>query len=89
MRIRTFTADTTPAAMAMVRQEMGPDAVIIAVDQAANGHGVVVRAAFDQGDDPSCQAEGQAAAASLETRLEAFLRERLRPAFRTAHNSAA
>jgi flagellar biosynthesis protein FlhF len=89
MRIRTFTAHTTPAAIALVREEMGPDAVIISIDQTANGCGTLVRAAVD-GDPtdlaaPTCSLP----ALSAEARLEALLRERLRPAFRSAHKSAA
>lgn len=73
MRIRTFTAVTTQAAMALVRTEMGPAAVIIAVDQASNGNGVVVRAAVEEtpfSPEPTV-------AAPVEDRLEALLKARL------------
>jgi flagellar biosynthesis GTPase FlhF len=74
MRIRTFTAATTQAAMALVRNEMGPAAVIIAIDQAARGQGVVVRAAVDD-DLPA--AAPTAPMPPVEDRLEAFLKARL------------
>jgi flagellar biosynthesis GTPase FlhF len=70
MRIRTFTAATASAAMALVRSEMGDAAVIIAVDQAGNGHGVVIRAAVDENDTPP-------APLPVEDRLEAWLKARL------------
>jgi len=73
MRIRTFTAATTQAAMALVRNEMDPAAVIIAVDQAARGQGVIVRAAVD--DD--LPAAPTVATPPVEDRLEAFLKARL------------
>jgi flagellar biosynthesis GTPase FlhF len=73
MRIRTVTAATTQAAMALVRSEMGPAAVIIAVDQATNGHGVVVRAAVDE----TRLAPQPVARPPVEDRLEALLKARL------------
>jgi len=75
MRIRTFTAATTQAAMALVRNEMGPAAVIIAIDQAARGQGVVVRAAVD--DDLLPAAAPPLPTPPVEDRLEAFLKARL------------
>jgi flagellar biosynthesis GTPase FlhF len=74
MRIRTFTAATTQAAMALVRNEMGPAAVIIAIDQATRGQGVIVRAAVD---DDLLAAAPTVAAPPVEDRLEAFLKARL------------
>jgi len=73
MRIRTFTAATTSAAMALVRDEMGDAAVIIAVDQASNGHGVVVRAAVDEAETRPAPSPP----APVEDRLEAWLKARL------------
>jgi flagellar biosynthesis GTPase FlhF len=73
MRIRTFTAATTQAAMALVRNEMGPAAVIIAIDQATNGHGVVVRAAVEE----TSPAPSPVAPPPVEDRLEALLKARL------------
>jgi len=74
MRIRTFTAASTQAAMTLVRNEMGEAAVIIAVDQATNGRGVIVRAAID---DASGAAEPTPPERPIEDRLEALLRSRL------------
>lgn len=73
MRIRTFTAASTQAAMALVRNEMGPSAVIIAVDQAARGQGVVVRAAIDE----TAPNVDPAIPLPVEDRLEALLKARL------------
>jgi hypothetical protein len=52
---------------------MGPTAVIIAVDQATKGHGVVVRAAVDE----TAPAPEPAAPPPVEVRLEALLKARL------------
>jgi len=46
MQLRTFIAKDMREALGQVRDEMGPDAVIIA-SQRAKGGGVMVRAAFD------------------------------------------
>jgi flagellar biosynthesis GTPase FlhF len=73
MRVRTFTAATAAAAMALVRSEMGDAAVIIAVDQASNGHGVVIRAAVDV----AATAPTPSPPLPVEDRLEASLRVRL------------
>ena len=75
MRICTYTAANTKEAIAKVRSEMGPTAVIISIDETANGRGVIVRAAADE------QASIEAAPAkplSIEERLEAFLTARLK-----------
>jgi flagellar biosynthesis GTPase FlhF len=75
MRIKTFTAPSASLAMALVRDDMGPAAVIIAVDQAANGHGVILRAAVDERAVPAPAAP---TALPVEARLEAFLKARLK-----------
>lgn len=69
MRIRTFTGRTASEAIALVRSELGEDAVILDVEDPRTGRGVVVRAA----------GEAQAPAASLppEARLEVMLRAAL------------
>lgn len=83
MRIRTFTADSARDAIELVRAEMGPHAIIIALDQAANGRGAVVRAAMDDAElapqaiQPALS-EAPVSAPSLEHRLEHLLRTRLR-----------
>lgn len=59
--------------MALVRTEMGPAAVIIAIDQATNGHGVVVRAAVEE----TSPAPASVAPQPVEDRLEALLKARL------------
>ena len=80
MRIRTFTADSAREAIDRVRAEMGADAVIIALDEAANGRGVIVRAAME-GDPPEIASaeptEPVSAMIEPERRLERLLLARL------------
>jgi len=51
MQLRTFLAKDMKAVLANVRQEMGPEAVIVASERAKSG-GVMVRAALDHCDAP-------------------------------------
>jgi flagellar biosynthesis protein FlhF len=51
MQLRTFLAKDMKEALAAVRNEMGPDAVIVA-SQAAKGGGVMVRAALEEPEPP-------------------------------------
>jgi flagellar biosynthesis protein FlhF len=53
MQLRTFVAKDMRDALTQVREEMGPDAVIVA-SQRATGGGVMIRAAFDA---PSANAD--------------------------------
>jgi len=50
MRLRRFTARTAADAMALVRRELGPDAVIISTETADNG-ATTVTAALENDDD--------------------------------------
>lgn len=59
MQLRTFLAKDMKAALASVRADMGPDAVIVASEKAKSG-GVMVRAALDSADNdvqPAAAAE--------------------------------
>ena len=47
MRLKSFTAESTQAAMRMVREALGADAVIVATERAADGRGVRVTAAVE------------------------------------------
>lgn len=82
MHIRTFTGDTAQTAMAKVRAEMGPDAVIIAVEETAKGGGVIVRAAVETNvaanDVEELDASDGAYALPSEERLTQLLKARLR-----------
>jgi flagellar biosynthesis protein FlhF len=49
MRLRNFTADTMLEAMALVRQALGPEAIIVSTEETASG-GVQVAAAIEQAD---------------------------------------
>src|SRR5260221_13625361 len=51
MRLRTFTARTMPEAMALVREQLGSEAIILSTAR-ANG-GISVTAALDQADAPA------------------------------------
>jgi len=65
MRLRTFTAGTLHEAMALVRREMGADAVIIATHDAPGG-GVEVRAAAERAARSAPREKPQAAIARRE-----------------------
>lgn len=71
MRIRTFTGRTAKEAITLVRATLGEDAVIVAIDEAANGRGVIVRAAGEDVAPPPASANPPT---SPEERLEALLR---------------
>jgi len=47
MRIRTFMAETMAEAMGQVRDELGPDAIIISTSEGKRGRGAEVRAAIE------------------------------------------
>jgi flagellar biosynthesis protein FlhF len=49
MQLRTFIADDMPTALARMRSEMGPDAIIVSSQRAREG-GILVRAALDEAD---------------------------------------
>lgn len=51
MRLRTFTARTMPEAMALVRQHLGTDAIILSTGKGEGG-GISVTAALEQADAP-------------------------------------
>lgn len=79
MRIRTISGDTLSAAMAKVREELGPDAIILHVEDAKSRKGVLVRAAAEAAErDALADGAPQPAEATIETRLEQDLRARLR-----------
>jgi flagellar biosynthesis protein FlhF len=47
MRLKTFTASTMSAAMALVREQLGDDAIIVSTQRGEHGRGVRVTAALD------------------------------------------
>lgn len=53
MRLRTFTAPTVKDAMAMVREALGPDAIIVSSYERPRGRGAEVRAAIEAPPDPT------------------------------------
>lgn len=50
MRIRTFIADSIAEAMAQVREDLGPDAIIISTEEGKRGRPCEVRAAIESPD---------------------------------------
>lgn len=78
MRIRTLSGDTMAAAMAKVREELGPDAIILHVEDAKSRKGVLVRAAAEALEHEARDTSRQDPQAHIETRLEQELRSRLR-----------
>jgi flagellar biosynthesis protein FlhF len=81
MKLRTFLAGDMREALASVRAEMGPEAVIVASERAKGG-GIVVRAALDgpssDADATQIAAEAPAAPASFEEQYREGLIKRLR-----------
>jgi len=83
MQLRTFLAKDMREALANVRADMGPDAVIIASEKSKTG-GVMVRAALDAADDeePAATATEEtgpaAAVADFDTHYRENLLRRLR-----------
>jgi flagellar biosynthesis protein FlhF len=78
MKIRTLTGETMTAAMAKVREELGPDAVILHVEDTKSKKGVVIRAAADNPGADALSPQDMGLDQPAETRLEAELRARLR-----------
>lgn len=80
MKLRTFLARDMREALASVRAEMGPEAVIVASERAKGG-GIVVRAALDECPTEAANdfaAEAPAAPASFEEQYREGLIKRLR-----------
>lgn len=85
MRIKSFTGATLSEAMALVRAEMGQDAVILSVDEGKRGRNVCVRAAVEgraslAQDCSLAMPEPDAADAGLSEQIELRLRRLLREA---------
>lgn len=76
MHLKTFAAPSLTQAMADVRREMGPDAVIIATGDAPDG-GVQVRAASDMArvTEPAEQVRDRSVRLAGEADIERGLRE--------------
>ncbi|HLF58770.1 MAG TPA: GTP-binding protein [Alphaproteobacteria bacterium] len=72
MRLKTFTARSMKQAITMVRDELGPDAVIVSTVQSrADGGTVRITAAVEQSDAPPPAATENKRAAGFERALEA------------------
>lgn len=80
MKLRTFLASDMREALASVRAEMGPEAVIVASERAKGG-GIVVRAALDEPNESheiEVAGEPPVSPASFEEHYRAGLIKRLR-----------
>lgn len=53
MRLKTFTAPSMSEAMRLVRDQLGPDAIIVSSQPADKGQGVRVTAAIEQAPEPA------------------------------------
>jgi flagellar biosynthesis protein FlhF len=98
MRIRTIIGVTLPEALARVREELGPNAVILNIEDSRNKKGVLVRAAIehDRTRDPAIASPVCARLLddtptseflAIEARLESELQTRLRAAPGGAHST--
>ena len=76
MQLRTFLAKDMKEALATVRADMGPDAVIIASEKAKSG-GVMVRAALDRADAEDAPPTARETAASTVADFDAHYHEGL------------
>ncbi|MHA1113023.1 MAG: GTP-binding protein [Alphaproteobacteria bacterium] len=67
--MKSFTADTMQAAMGMVRETLGADAVIVATEPAADGKGIRLTAAVEPPEDdfPQDRLDGIEVAGQLQT----------------------
>ena len=94
MQLRTFLAKDMREALANVRTEMGPEAVIVASERAKGG-GIVVRAALDEPETnvEEPQAESavttEAAPSAYETSYRDGLIRRLREPAQATHAHGA
>ena len=66
MQLRTFLAKDMKAALASVRAEMGPEAVIVGSERAKGG-GVMVRAALEEPETPSLRSARSASRSTMST----------------------
>lgn len=66
MRLRCFHADDLPEAMRLVREALGPDAVILSTQPGERGTGVRVTAALEDSPLEEIETGGTAAAVSTE-----------------------
>lgn len=80
MRLRTFTAPDMPAALKMVRDAMGDDAVILSSEPQKGRKGVIVTAAHDRQETPPAPMPGppetisSAGAETIRAELQQVLR---------------
>jgi flagellar biosynthesis protein FlhF len=80
MQLRTFLAKDMKEALTAVRDEMGPEAVIVA-SQSAKGGGVMVRAALEDPETPTDMGPAQEpkpAPEDIDARFQATMIRRLR-----------
>ncbi len=87
MQLKTFIADDMPAALRRMRDEMGPDAIIVSSQRAKEG-GVLVRAALEQADaDVETAPEPESTVADFASGYRGNLIRRLRETGNAAHGT--
>lgn len=59
MQLKSYTAPSMADAMALVRRELGEDAIIVSIQRAAGNQGVRISAAFDRDVDPMTGADDE------------------------------
>ena len=74
MRLRTFQADTMGAAMQLVREALGDEAIIVSTHESGRGRGVQVTAAVEE-QDGTAPASGASSQADEQSDRQAFLEE--------------
>ena len=88
MQLRTFLAKDMKEALATVRADMGPDAVIIASEKSKTG-GVMVRAALDTPESqtpPAAEPVRMAVVTDFDSAFHSGLLKRLRLSWRRRQN---
>lgn len=74
MRLKTFTAASMPEAMRLVRDALGPDAIIVSSQPGDKGKGVRVTAAIEQPADPAPQSRPAPGADTVDRLTESLMR---------------
>jgi len=74
MRLKTFTAASMPEAMRLVRDALGPDAIIVSSQPGDKGNGVRVTAAIEQPADPAPQLKAAPGADTIDRLTESLMR---------------
>lgn len=72
MQLKSYTAPSMADAMALVRRELGEDAIIVSIQRAAGNQGVRITAAFERDIDPLTDADDDAPSPTLNILRKCF-----------------